>query len=144
MIQRIQSLFLLLSSAAFWTEFALPFATTDVASPGVLSDLVYNIHDSPVLIGLTVIGGLVTLGAIFLFNNRSLQKRLSYLGIVMAILLPLVTFLLIYNERTGDALGTINDGLGIYPPIVALIFAVLAGRAIGKDDKLVRSMDRLR
>ena len=144
MIQRIQSLFLLLSSAAFWTEFALPFATTDVASPGVLSDLVYNIHDSPVLIGLTVIGGLVTLGAIFLFNNRSLQKRLSYLGIVMAILLPLVTFLLIYNERTGEALGTINDGLGIYPPIVALIFAVLAGRAIGKDDKLVRSMDRLR
>ena len=144
MIQRIQSLFLLLSSAAFWTEFALPFATTDVASPGVLSDLVYNIHDSPVLIGLTVIGGLATLGAIFLFNNRSLQKRLSYLGIVMAILLPLVTFLLIYNERTGDALGTINDGLGIYPPIVALIFAVLAGRAIGKDDKLVRSMDRLR
>ena len=144
MIQRIQSLFLLLSSAAFWTEFALPFATTDVASPGVLSDLVYNIHDSPVLIGLTVIGGLATLGAIFLFNNRSLQKRLSYLGIVMAILLPLVTFLLIYNERTGEALGTINDGLGIYPPIVALIFAVLAGRAIGKDDKLVRSMDRLR
>jgi len=143
-IQRIQSLFLLLSSAAFWTEFALPFATTDVASPGVLSDLVYNIHDSPVLIGLTVIGGLVTLGAIFLFNNRSLQKRLSYLGIVMAILLPLVTFILIYNERTGDALGTINYGLGIYSPIVALIFAVLAGRAIGKDDKLVRSMDRLR
>ena len=144
MIQRIQSLFLLLSSAAFWTEFALPFATTDVASPGVLSDLVYNIHDSPVLIGLTVIGGLVTLGAIFLFNNRSLQKRLSYLGIVMAILLPLVTFILIYNERTGYALGTINYGLGIYSPIVALIFAVLAGRAIGKDDKLVRSMDRLR
>lgn len=144
MIQRIQSLFLLLSSAAFWTEFALPFATTDVASPGVLSDLVYNIHDSPVLIGLTVIGGLVTLGAIFLFNNRPLQKRLSYLGIVMAILLPLVAFLLIYNERTGDALGTINDGLGIYPPIVALVFAILAGRAIGKDDKLVKSMDRLR
>jgi hypothetical protein len=27
---------------------------------------------------------------------------------------------------------------------VALIFAVLAGRAIGKDDKLVKSMDRLR
>ena len=144
MIQRIQSLFLLLSSAAFWTEFALPFATTDVASPGVLSDLVYNIHDSPVLIGLTIIGGLVTLSAIFLFNNRPLQKRLSYLGIVMAILLPLVAFLLIYNERTGDALNTINYDLGIYSPLVALIFAVLAGRAIGKDDKLVKSMDRLR
>ena len=144
MIQRIQSLFLLLSSAAFWTEFALPFATTDVASQGVMNDLVYNIHDSPVLIGLTIIGGLVTLSAIFLFNNRPLQKRLSYLGVVMAILLPLIAFLLIYNERTGDALSTINYDLGIFPPLVALIFAVLAGRAIGKDDKLVRSMDRLR
>ncbi len=144
MIQRRQSLFLLLSSAAFWTEFALPFATTDVASQGVMNDLVYNIHDSPVLIGLTIIGGLVTLSAIFLFNNRPLQKRLSYLGVVMAILLPLIAFLLIYNERTGDALSTINYDLGIFPPIVALIFAVLAGRAIGKDDKLVKSMDRLR
>lgn len=144
MIQRIQSLFLLLASGAFWTEFALPFATSDAASPGVLSDMVYNIHDSPVLLALTVIGGLATLGAIFLFNNRPLQKRLSYLGVVMAILLPLVAFLLIYNERTGDALGAINDGLGIYPPILALIFAILAGRAIGKDDKLVKSMDRLR
>ena len=144
MIQRIQSLFLLLSSAAFWTEFALPFATTDVASQGVMNDLVYNIHDSPVLIGLTIIGGLVTLSAIFLFNNRPLQKRPSYLGVVMAILLPLIAFLLIYNERTGDALSTINYDLGIFPPLVALIFAVLAGRAIGKDDKLVKSMDRLR
>lgn len=144
MIQRIQSLFLLLSSVAFWTEFAVPFATTEVASPGVLDDMVYNIHDSPVLLALTVIGGLVTLSAIFLFNNRPLQKRLSYLGIVMATLLPLVAFLLIYNERTGDALGAVNDGLGIYPPIVAIIFALLAGRAIGKDDKLVKSMDRLR
>lgn len=144
MIQRIQSLFLLLSSGAFWIEFALPFATTDVASPGVLSDMVYNIQDSPILLALTVIGGLVTFGAIFLFNNRGLQKRLSYMGVVMAILLPLVAFLLIYNERTGEALGDVNDGLGIYPPIIALIFAILAGRAIGKDDKLVKSMDRLR
>lgn len=144
MIQRIQSVFLLLSSGAFWTEFALPFATSDVASPGVLSDMVYNIQDSPILLALTVIGGLATLAAIFLFNNRSLQKRLSYVGVVIAILLPLVAFLLIYNERTGEALGVINDGLGIYPPLVALIFAVLAGRAIGKDDKLVKSMDRLR
>lgn len=144
MIQRIQSIFLLLASGAFWSEFALPFATSEVESPGVLSDSVYNIHDSPVLLALTVIGGIVTFGAIFLYNNRGLQKRLSYLGVVMAILLPLVAFLLIYNERTGEALGAINDGLGIYSPIVALIFALLAGRAIGKDDKLVKSMDRLR
>lgn len=144
MIQRIQSIFLLLASGAFWAEFALPFATSEAASPGVLSDSVYNIHDSSILLALTIIGGLVTFGAIFLYNNRGLQKRLTYLGVVMAILLPLVAFLLIYNERTGEALGAVNDGLGIYPPIVALIFAVLAGRAIGKDDKLVKSMDRLR
>lgn len=144
MIQRIQSLFLLLSSAAFWSEFGLPFATTDKASPGVLSDMIYNIQDSPILIGLTVIGGLITLGAIFAFNNRGLQKRLTYIGIVMSILLPLVACLLIFNERTGEANGVITEGLGIYPPILALIFAVLAGRYIGKDDKLVKSMDRLR
>lgn len=145
MIQRIQSLFLLLASASFWSEFGLSFATSDEASPGFLSDMVYNIQDHGVLLALTILGGVISLGAIFLFNNRALQLRLSYLTVVMAILLPLVAFLLIYNDGTsfGEA-SNLQDGLGIYPPILALICGILAGRYIGKDDKLVKSMDRLR
>jgi hypothetical protein len=59
--------------------------------------------------------------------------------------LPLVAFLLIYNEQTAaiDA-SKINDGLGLYLPVLALLFGILANRFVKKDDGIVKSMDRLR
>jgi hypothetical protein len=36
------------------------------------------------------------------------------------------------------------DEAGIYFPLIALIFLILANRSILKDEKLVRSIDRLR
>jgi hypothetical protein len=145
MIQRIQSIFLLLSGISFFSLFGLPFATSTVAIPNLFSDLVYNIQDSPILLVLTILGGIISVGAIFLFNNRGLQVRLSYLATVTSILLLIVALLLVYNERTTDAgAETITEGFGIALPILSLIFSVLAARYIGKDENTVRSMDRLR
>ena len=145
MIQRIQSIFLLLSGISFFSLFGLPFATSTVAIPNIFSDLVYNIQDSPILLVLTILGGIISVGAIFLFNNRGLQVRLSYLATVTSILLLILALLLVYNERTTDAgAETITEGFGIALPILSLIFSVLAARYIGKDENTVRSMDRLR
>lgn len=145
MIQRIQSIFLLLSGISFFSLFGLPFATSTVAIPNLFSDLVYNIQDSPILLVLTILGGIISVGAIFLFNNRGLQVRLSYLATVTSILLLIVALLLVYNERTTDVgAETITEGFGIALPILSLIFSVLAARYIGKDENTVRSMDRLR
>lgn len=145
MIQRIQSIFLLLSGISFFSLFGLPFATSTVAIPALFSDMVYNIHDHVILMVLAVIGGLVSLVSIFLYNNRGLQARLSYLVTVVSILLLTVAFLLVFNERTpGDGAETISEGAGIAMPILGLIFSVLAARYIGKDENTVRSMDRLR
>ncbi len=71
--------------------------------------------------------------------------RLSYLAVVLSILVPLCAMGLFYGEAK-DMMNTgeINDGAGLYMPIISLIFGVLATRFIKKDDKLVRSMDRLR
>ena len=38
----------------------------------------------------------------------------------------------------------INDEFGMYLPVAGIIFALLAYRFIQKDNKLVKSMDRLR
>ena len=145
MIQRIQSILLLVASITFFLQFVFNFATSDKKSPGFLSDKVYNVLDNPVLLGLSILGGAVALISIFLFRNRPLQLRLGYLVIVLCILLPLVAFLLIYNEPTGLSKGVeINDGLAIYLPIIGLITTIFATRYINKDNKLVKSMDRLR
>ena len=145
MIQRIQSIFLLISGIAFFSLFMVPFATSDVVIPQLFNDMVYNIQDSPILLGLCILGGLVSIASIFLFNNRTLQLKMTYVATVFSILLPLVAILLIYNEGTsGVNADKIDDKLGIYLPLVSLIFSVLAGRYIGKDENTVRSMDRLR
>ncbi|MBK8052934.1 MAG: DUF4293 family protein [Saprospiraceae bacterium] len=74
-----------------------------------------------------------------------LQLRLSYVVTVLSILLSLVALLLIYNEGTGSTnADKIEDQYGIYLPVISLIFSILAGRYINKDENTVRSMDRLR
>lgn len=145
MIQRIQSVFLLLASGSLFSTFALPFATSAEKGEGLLADKVFDIMDHPALLGLAIIGGLVAAMAIFLYNNRSLQLRLTLLTIVSAILLPIVACLLVLTESaTVNDTAVYEEKLGIAMPIVAIIFSALAYRNIKKDDRLVKSMDRLR
>ena len=145
MLQRIQSIFLFLTSAAFFLLFGVDFASSDKTAEGIFSDQLYSVMDNPILIGLTAIAGGLALVNIFMFNNRPLQLRLGYLLIVLSVLLPLVAGLIMYNEGSLNAPNVeIEDGLGIYLPIVALITTILANRFIKKDENLVRSSDRLR
>ncbi|MDF1698138.1 MAG: DUF4293 domain-containing protein [Saprospiraceae bacterium] len=145
MLQRIQSIFLLVSGAAFFLLFTVSFATSNKVESGIFADQAYSITDNPILIGLAGLGGALALFNIFNYRNRDLQLRLGYLIIVLCILLPLVAGLLLftqYSKMASDLI--IDDGLGIYLPILALITTILAIRFIKKDDKLVRSSDRLR
>jgi len=145
MIQRIQSLFLLLASGVFFALFGVDFASSDASAPGIFADKLYNIMDNPILIGLAVLGGALALVNIFLFRNRSLQMRLGYLLMVLSILLPVLAILLMLNDGgVNESSIDVDDGLGIYLPILALILAILANRFIKKDNNLVKSMDRLR
>ena len=144
MIQRIQSIFLFLASVSFWGLFGLPFAKSEAVMPGIFADQLYNVFDNPLLITLTVIGGIIALLAIFLFNNRSMQKKLNYGIITISILLLGVAALLVFQDEHTESVASISEGFGLGLPVFAIIFSILANRYIGKDDKLVKSMDRLR
>ncbi len=145
MIQRIQTLFLLLAALAFIALFQFPFAVSDVANAGFLADKDFDVYDNTILIILAGLGGLIALVAIFLYKNRPLQVRLSYLTIIIGILLIVVAVVLFYNEAYKIfETSKISDSLGLYMPVLSLIFGFLAARFINKDEKLVRSADRLR
>ena len=146
MIQRIQTIFLLLAGGALGGLFALPFATNSAPTPeGLFMDGAFNIYDNPVLIGLCVLGILVALLGIFMYRNRGLQQRLGYLGIALCILIPLVAFLFFTGQAdTMAANDTVEDAAGIYLPFSGIILFGLAIYFVRKDDKLVKSMDRLR
>ena len=145
MIQRIQTVFLVLTAIIFGLLFRVPFATSNKPAAQFLSDMVFDVTDHPALIGLACIGGLLALISVFMYRKRKVQLRLGYLIIVMAILLPLISFLLFTNSSASvDSSVQVYDQAGMYLPAGSILFAALANYFIKKDEKLVKSMDRLR
>jgi len=145
MIQRVQSLLLLGAGICFGLLFLVPFAISEIPIPHIFDDQVYNVSDHVLLLILTVVGIVLSIGAIFLYQNRPLQLTLTKVNIVVSILLPILAILLVFNEGTYTSEAEkINDGWGIFLPVLSLVLSVFAIRNINKDEKLVRSMDRLR
>lgn len=149
MIQRIQTIFLLLASAAGFGQFAVPYLSTDTGNPAAtmpaLADNVVNPLDNPGLLGLCALSGIASLAAIFLFRNRLLQARLAGgAGVASALLIVLAGFVVYQILQQLPSGGSTHYEAGLALPVVALIFNWLAVRFIKKDESLVRSMDRLR
>ncbi len=145
MIQRLQSVFLLLSALAIGALFFVPFADSDISTSQFLSDKVYDVKDHIVLSILAGGAALLSLVAIFLYGNRGTQLRVSIFATIFCILLMVTAILLFYNEASNMAANAnVEDKLGTYLPLIALVFSGLAIYFIRKDESLVKSMDRLR
>lgn len=146
MIQRVQSIFFLLAALCFGGEFLTAFATSSSSVAGMFKDQLYNLYDHPALLAICGLGALLSLVTIFLYKNRNLQKKLGYLIITLAILLPIVAVLLYTNDNAAsdEVTANISDSVGLYLPLGMILFAALAVRGVSRDNDLVESMDRLR
>ena len=156
MIQRIQSLFLFIvfatSLAAFFFPianfFSSPLYTVELTVFGVVEYADYGLEwpDTiflPIVLGLT---GLLAFVTIFLYKRRMLQRRLIRFDLLLNIVyLAMIFFYYVpaLEEITETDAEYISQP-GIYLPIVSVIFLILANRFIMKDEKLIRSADRLR
>lgn len=143
MIQRIQTIYLFLASAALFGLFALPLATTDKAaeSSALFADTQFDLFDQTPLLAIIVLAGVVLFATIFLFNNRKLQMNLTKVGVLLVVVAS------VFGGYTwwGDSAKELAEpDFGIALPILAILFAWLAHRGINADEKLVRSVDRLR
>lgn len=158
MIQRIQSVYLFVAAMALIVLYFLPIATyfselsysklyiTHLASltPGV-DPVVKNSTIMPLAIftGLIIA---ITFLSIFLYRKRVLQSRMVKLCILMSVILVGLIFFvyspLVAKHTASEA--DYSDGYGVYFILIALVMLVLANRGIMKDERLVRSADRLR
>ncbi|MEP7255009.1 MAG: DUF4293 domain-containing protein [Ferruginibacter sp.] len=136
MIQRIQSLWLLLASACAFASFKFPYYSGTNAKG--LSPYELNATENILLLITTVIVGGLALFNIFLFKKRTLQLRLCVLGI----LLEAVLIFLYYREVKTFTQGTYSLTAILHSIIVLAFF--LAARSINKDAKLIKDSDRLR
>ena len=146
MIQRIQSLFLLLAGGLAFALLGIPFAgTPETVSASVLfMDGSYSIQDSPALLAFYLLGGALAIGSIFLYKRRTLQIRVGIFAFIAILIGMILTVLLFLQDPVMDQPVQPDDRLGVYMPFLALVALILAQRYIRKDETLVRSMDRLR
>jgi len=136
MIQRIQSLWLLLAAACISASFKFPFYSGTSAKG--LSPYELNATENILLILTTTAVGGLALFTLFIFKNRTLQLRLCVLGIFLEALL----IFLYYREVKTFVQGTYSLTAILHSIIVLAFF--LAARGINKDDKLIKDSDRLR
>jgi hypothetical protein len=138
MIQRIQSIWLLLAAGLDAITFKVPFFSGDWIKDKFLAVIDLNATTTIWLSILSIFTGVIALANIFLFKNRSLQLKLCYLGIFLTLALLTLYFL----EKQNFIGGTISIWSVFYFAILGCF--VLAARGIRKDQKLIKSLDRLR
>lgn len=139
MIQRIQSIYLLLASIVSSTLFFFPFATGSGGSGELFADGNLDLNDNIALLILTIATAVLSLGCIFLFNNRVLQMNINKL--VMMLILGLAGTASFFLFTSG---ADFSLHVGLFLPFLVIILLVMAQRGIKADENLVRSSDRIR
>ena len=160
MIQRVQSIFLLLSSICMILFLFLPvWLKIDPASGEIYKVFsTYMLHQENAESVLQFIylpyaysGGVAALTVIiswieiFKYKNRLTQIKLGTLNSLLMTGSLVYLVYLTYNAQSEilpDILGEYK--LGLFMPAIALILNSIANRYIRKDEKLVRSVDRIR
>jgi hypothetical protein len=138
MIQRLQSLWLLLAAVSAFLSFKLPFFSGT-------KEGVKNLTEKAIIDGGSTLFLLIATGAaliialitIFLFKDRKLQLRLCVVGIVISLLIVF----LYYNEIRKLS-GSISLSC-IFVFLIPVAF-IMAARGIWHDEKLVKSLNKLR
>ena len=157
MLQRIQTLFLVVVGLAMGAFVALPVwnkTALDQSQMATLTAfrLVYKqgITDfvTPTwylaLLAASVAG--VALFSVFQYKNRTLQSGLCAANsILMTILMGLVAYFIFKKAQNFfDPAQEGNFDTGFYALVVALLANFLANRFIRRDENFVRSQDRMR
>ena len=143
MIQRIQSVWLLLAAACGFAMSKVPVFEATL-STNISQKLLAT--ESLLLYAVVVGTSCLSVIIIFLFKNRPLQFKLTIVTIILAIIAIALEVWKVEDYKSVNAAaitkGTYQWG-GLLPIAMAGLL-IVAARAIYKDEKLVKSLDRLR
>lgn len=136
MIQRIQTIYLLLAAgASAGLIFLVPLFATEEG--GVVSA-----PDNLLYFAMFLASALVSIITIFLFKKRKLQFVLGRLNIILNFIL--LGVLVCQSQILSGGAAAPEKGIGMLIPIISIVFIALANKAIKRDEDLVKSVDRLR
>jgi hypothetical protein len=150
MIQRIQSLYLLLGSHLLLILYFFPIALPEIdgSNSAVFFYRTTNENISfifPLSANLfpSVISFLSAIIAIFYYKRRSKQIFFTQLAMFAALIIPLFAIIL-FNFGKKTIIINWNFQFTIAIPVISATLFFLAIRRIKADDELIRSIDRIR
>jgi hypothetical protein len=156
MIQRIQTIFMAIVALAMFSMLFLPVWAKQADGQTVVLDAMGLLHtqDGQVVsqTNTMYIGALalaiaaISIGSILSYKSRPKQLKMNLLNALLMFGLAAVNAYWVFSggrhlfapEMQG------HFGLGFYMPMVGLVMNSLANRFILKDERLVKSVDRLR
>lgn len=145
MIQRIQTIFLLLNDIVFVVLFFVPFMSmADAKGPQYAVE--FTLGDYPLAlageIAIVVLAGF----AMAMFKNRKLQMKLCVIGMILSVLVAvgLVGIPYSLNQVTYLDKRVYATEMGAYLALAHFVLFFLARIYVKRDEDLVSSMDRLR
>lgn len=153
MIQRIQTLYLLIAFALGIVFLFSPLASFPIADLLVelkvmdlseISDMNQGmfVNTMPLIIINSVFVILMAV-SILMYKNRSVQLKLTGLGLLINTVVIILGFW--YTDTMATKVNSQPEyEYGAIIPVISLLFLFMAMRAIRKDAKLIRSMERLR
>ena len=148
MIQRIQTLYLLLAAGLVACAAFLPLAS--FASGGEefrLYAFGLRTADGETVQSTLYMALVLPLTTIFLFKRRMLQFRLGVVEMILLLGAQIVMgiyYFLSYRLFSSFEFHAQSVKLPLVLPLIAMIFTYLAVRAIFRDELMIRSMDRIR
>lgn len=154
MIQRRQTIFMLLTAIFSALLFFMPLASFNVEGVVMrftvfglrpqIDTLILSKSTWPLTV-LTVLMTVLPLYTIFIYKKRELQVKLCHLNMILNLIFIGVV-VLYYNADIKGITESVNVACfyGTALPLANLVLEIFAVRGIKKDIELLRSVDRLR
>ena len=168
MIQRIQSIFLLLVTISLYSTYFFPLSEKIIYTNEnnimaiqeketlYIYELVYEqyisendpsaiLYPRPYILVLIFIAGGLSFYSIFQYNNRINQIKIGAINsIIMSVTIAIILYELFYKEVMIKNTFDVNILISFYLIFTALIFNSIANRFIKKDEILVNESNRIR
>ena len=161
MIQRIQTIFLILYIGALVSTFFFPVwqkislndetNSIEIIVTGYISSVDFNngdtsvLYDNFIISGLVIISCIVAAFSIFSYKNRLNQIKLGALNsFLTSVFIIYFLYDIFYNAQYININDKISFLISFYLIFLAIFFNFLANRFIRKDELLVRESERIR
>jgi peptidoglycan/LPS O-acetylase OafA/YrhL len=94
------------------------------------------------LFGILMVSTIVAVATIFLYKNRMLQIRMTIFNSLLLVGYYIAALAFYFALKNDENMFRIGWALCL--PLVSIILNILAIRAIGRDEVMVKAADRLR